>query len=481
MSIAPRHVDCGPGSLPRSGRERWTYSSVSVVLRALETVAAALAAAAATYLRFDQAGFVDDYGPDDYGILTALGVACFVLFAQFGGAYQVQRLKSPFGQVSRVLAAWTLSIAAVLVICFAAKTTADYSRLWIGAWWAIGAVAIGAIRIAVVRRVRTAEARGQLTETVLIVGDRPTLSHTTGLIGRFDMRIQATIRVATGIGGDDDALRTAADAARAACAGGDVDRILLAPSLADEALLAGYVAHFKFLPVETIMLPPDQTLERALDRGTDRQLPVLEVVARRPLDDTDRFAKRMFDCVAAAGLLALLSPLLLVIAAAVRVQGPGPVFFRQQRSGFGGHVFTVYKFRTMHAGACAAPDVPQARRGDPRVTSLGRFLRRTSLDELPQLANVVRGEMSLVGPRPHALAHDASFAREVDSYMARHRVKPGMTGLAQVKGFRGEIADGDALRQRIGSDLWYIENWSILLDIKILVMTAFVLTGRNAY
>ncbi len=195
----------------------------------------------------------------------------------------------------------------------------------------------------------------------------------------------------------------------------------------------------------------------------------------RPPDAWWRLAKGLTDRPLAALLLLLLSPLLLAIAAAIRLTSPGPVLYRQLRRGFGGEPFPILKFRTMRADLCDAPDaaaVRQATREDPRVTRVGRVLRRTSLDELPQLLNVLRGEMSLVGPRPHALAHDERYGRLIDGYLDRHRVKPGITGWAQVNGCRGETRTLGEMRRRVELDLEYVEGWSPWLDLRILLRTA---------
>jgi len=180
--------------------------------------------------------------------------------------------------------------------------------------------------------------------------------------------------------------------------------------------------------------------------------------------------KRALDIVGAALGLVILAPFLLLIALLIKLDSPGPVLFRQRRTGFDGKVFSIYKFRTM--GVLEdGPNVVPARKGDERTTRLGRFLRRSSIDELPQLFNVLQGDMSLVGPRPHAVAHDKQFAAVIPTYTLRFVAKPGITGLAQVAGFRGEIRDGAHMEERVERDLEYIANWSLLLDIKILILT----------
>ena len=174
----------------------------------------------------------------------------------------------------------------------------------------------------------------------------------------------------------------------------------------------------------------------------------------------------------AALALLLFLPLLLLIAAAIRAESPGEVLFRQTRTGLRGRRFTILKFRTMRPAAANDAQVRQASRGDPRVTRVGRVLRKLSLDELPQLLNVLQGEMSLVGPRPHALSHDAVWAERVPGYANRFAAKPGLTGLAQVRGLRGEIHDEESLRRRIAADIEYIETWSFAGDLKLLALTA---------
>ncbi len=178
----------------------------------------------------------------------------------------------------------------------------------------------------------------------------------------------------------------------------------------------------------------------------------------------------------------LARPLMAAIAILVRLDSRGPAIFRQRRFGFNKQPFTVYKFRTLFCGSDDDAGVPQVRRSDPRVTRVGRFLRRTSLDELPQLFNVLAGSMSLVGPRPHAIVHDEKYAALIDGYLARHRVLPGITGWAQVNGCRGETEATEKMARRIELDLFYIEHWSPLLDLQILLRTLFVSVGdRNAY
>jgi putative colanic acid biosynthesis UDP-glucose lipid carrier transferase len=205
-------------------------------------------------------------------------------------------------------------------------------------------------------------------------------------------------------------------------------------------------------------------------------------LSETPMVGTRRLVKDIEDKLLASLGLLLVSPLLLAVALAIKLDSPGPVFFRQWRTGWDGKTFRIWKFRSMRVETAEADGpVHQAKRDDPRVTRVGRMLRRTSLDELPQLFNVLAGEMSLVGPRPHAIGHNVEYSQQIRAYLARHRVKPGITGLAQVRGLRGETEDLTLMSRRVRADIEYINRWSIWLDFSILVRTLFALTGRNAY
>jgi putative colanic acid biosynthesis UDP-glucose lipid carrier transferase len=205
-------------------------------------------------------------------------------------------------------------------------------------------------------------------------------------------------------------------------------------------------------------------------------------VYRRPFTSWNRVVKRAEDIVLGAIMAVLLAPVLLLVGIIVKLDSSGPALFRQQRLGFNNNVMVVYKFRTMKHEPAPEDCVPQAQRGDKRVTRVGRFLRRSSLDELPQLLNVLKGDMSLVGPRPHAVAHNHQYAALIDDYLGRHRVQPGITGWAQVNGFRGETDTLDKMQRRVELDLVYIDRWSVLMDLRIILLTALSLVfDRDVY
>jgi undecaprenyl-phosphate galactose phosphotransferase/putative colanic acid biosynthesis UDP-glucose lipid carrier transferase len=233
------------------------------------------------------------------------------------------------------------------------------------------------------------------------------------------------------------------------------------------------------LPVQLL---PDRRIRSLAENPSFRLRKSLSIeIQRGPLSRVEQVSKRFVDLVGTSIGLIILAPLMLLSAVAIMIDSPGPIFFRQRRNGFNVKPFSIFKFRTMTVME-DGQTVVQAKRLDPRVTRVGRILRRSSIDEVPQLFNVLMGEMSLVGPRPHALAHDDHYGDLLSEYAFRHHVKPGITGWAQVRGYRGETARVEQMKGRVDCDLWYINNWSLALDLKILVLTCLELTRRsNAY
>jgi Undecaprenyl-phosphate glucose phosphotransferase len=260
--------------------------------------------------------------------------------------------------------------------------------------------------------------------------------------------------------------------------------IVALPWTADERLRA-IVGKLEKTPVP-VRLAPDVAAFSFPDRRfvTVGRLPMMQLF-ERPISGWSFVVKTLEDRLLAACLLIALSPLLAAVALAIKLDSRGPVFFRQKRYGFNHNLFECWKFRTMHHHLSDANAEVLTRRDDDRVTRVGRFLRKTSLDELPQLINVLKGDMSLVGPRPHATSAKAAgrlYEEAVDAYAARHRVKPGITGWAQVNGWRGETDTLEKIERRVEYDLFYIEHWSLALDLKILLRTALVVLGdREAY
>ncbi len=237
----------------------------------------------------------------------------------------------------------------------------------------------------------------------------------------------------------------------------------------------------KALPVASRLLPDNRVRNLTNFTSSARQRVLAIEIQRAPLSGPQRWIKRTMDVVLASLALIFFMPVMTLTAIAIKLDSPGPVIFRQNRKGFNGRQFLIFKFRTMTVQENGSA-VLQATRDDPRVTTIGRLLRATSIDELPQLLNVLKGDMSLIGPRPHALAHDSYFENVLSDYAFRHHVKPGITGWAQCNGARGATPSIEHISERVKLDLWYINNWSLWLDIQILIKTLFeVLRKRNAY
>ena len=261
----------------------------------------------------------------------------------------------------------------------------------------------------------------------------------------------------------------------------DVEEIVVGADLNRWSDLRVLVAELRVVPFPVSFVPVGAASE--IFRRPSRELgnAICLELQRGPLTGIEHAAKRCIDVLFAGVALIALLPMLLIVAVAIKLDSPGPILFRQQRCGFNGKRFQIRKFRTMSVLEDGS-SIVQAKFADKRVTSIGRWLRRTSIDELPQLLNVLDGSMSLVGPRPHAMAHDNQFDKVVRNYAFRRRVKPGLTGWAQVHGCRGPTPTAASIERRVEYDLWYIDNWSLRLDFAILLQTPIeALRGRNAY
>lgn len=263
--------------------------------------------------------------------------------------------------------------------------------------------------------------------------------------------------------------------------GSDIDEVIVEADPNRWSELRAFVAELRVVPFPIVFVPGGAASEMFRRPTRDLGSAVCVELQRGPLTGVEHATKRLIDLVGAGLALTILSPLLAAVAIAIKLDSAGPVLFRQQRCGFNGRRFAICKFRTMSVLE-DGPSIVQVGPVDNRVTRIGKWLRRTSIDELPQLLNVLDGSMSLVGPRPHAIAHDNQFDKVVRNYAFRRRVKPGLTGWAQVHGCRGPTPTTALIERRVEYDLWYIDNWSLRLDLAILLQTPLeVLRGRNAY
>ncbi|MDO8903176.1 undecaprenyl-phosphate glucose phosphotransferase [Hydrogenophaga sp.] len=428
-------------------------------------------------------------------LLISMGVA----YDQFG----LYRSNSGFARKALTLfKAWTLVFAFLLAVGFAVKQTEFFSRLLLGQLYVAGYV----LQLLLQFAFRSAQMRlmhhAVAPENVLIVGTGRLAKYLQNKVSTNPWLGQHVIGcLALPEGGDVDmenvpsklydssdfaSLKDAQvvgqfDEMMAVIDQFEVRTVYFAIPLSQSALIEDM--YFRLLDKHVAVHWVPDIFSMLLVNHSVREiagLPVL-TLSETPLTGTRLLLKAVEDFVLSALILLAVSPLLLIIAIAIKLDSPGPVFFKQARNGWSGKTFRIWKFRSMHVHQPDAGEVKQATRNDPRVTRVGAFLRKTSLDELPQLINVLGGSMSLVGPRPHAVQHDAEYSQRIDSYFARHNIKPGITGLAQVRGFRGETTHIEQMQQRVEADIEYINNWSLWLDFTILLRTLGALTGRNAY
>ncbi len=401
------------------------------------------------------------------------------------GAYGTHIKDRFIAQTGQAARAWTIVFVLLLIIGYLTKTVSDFSRLWAVLWYLSGLLGLAAVRLAATGAVRRWKTRGRLASTVAIVD-------LSGRGAEFARRLQRNvsnqIRLVGVFSADEHELERShvGDLLDVAPLFRIDEIFVVVADLSDVIMpvdLPLLLNRLGTIPTNVRICPllPELGQTPIRDTALVYGVPVL-TVHRRPLGAWSSVAKRIEDLAVGAVALVLLSPVMAMVALAVKLDSPGPVLFRQKRQGFNNNEFIVLKFRSMTHEPAPDTTVVQAVRNDPRVTRIGRFLRRSSLDELPQIFNVLRGDMSLVGPRPHAVAHNEQYGKLIDGYLGRHRVQPGITGWAQVNGLRGETDTIDKMRKRVEFDLNYINNWSIILDFKIIVLTAIsILFDRHAY
>ena len=449
-------------------------------------VAAVVASGLATHGRW--------YAAADSGLVAALALATTVaiLLLKSRWTYTIAALSSSGRQIGHIGVALLAAIGSLIVVAVLAGVSADPVRGWALEWFAaaFGLMAVGRLVLAQVLTVWAGEGR-LARRTVIVGGGRPSFD----LIERLDRSGSNAIRI-LGIFDDRDKYRSPDHVGRYAklgrfedleafCREQKVDLLIIALPPAAEERILHILKMLWVLPIDVRVAALGSKLKlRARAYNYIGDVPFLPVFDK-PMSDWSVALKAIEDRLLAALGLLVLSPLLALIAVAVKLESRGPVFFRQARYGFNNAAFGVYKFRSMYVDQCDVDAAKLVTKDDPRVTRVGAFLRRTSLDELPQLINVLKGELSLVGPRPHAMLAKAEgriYDQVVTGYFARHKVKPGITGWAQVNGWRGETDTVEKIEQRVAHDLFYIENWSMLLDLRILAMTPLSLVKtKNAY
>jgi Undecaprenyl-phosphate glucose phosphotransferase len=427
----------------------------------------------AYWIRFDYVPL-----PPGYLIALLLTIAFAAVIFPGTGAFRREFEWAFMRKLRRLIAGWAIVVLVLVSVAAMLKVTDYYSRIWFGTWVLL--CAAGLVLLLMITHGSAVRARrcGADRRNIVLVG-----------AGETARRVEAQIR--------DDPY---AGLNLVACFGKPwsesetlplerlssfidehgIQGVWIAVPWDEKAILDDALEALKASVVD-VNVVPDLHQYRLLNQNISEWggLPVISLSAT-PMTDGERRLKALMDWLGALVLTLLLSPLLLLITLAIWLGDRGPPIYRQRRLGVGGDAIEVLKFRTMRVQS-ADTTFRQATPGDDRVTAVGRLLRKTSLDELPQIFNVLKGQMSLVGPRPHPLELNDEFKSRVPKYMLRHKVKPGITGWAQVNGFRGQTDTPEKMALRIQHDLWYIQNWSLWLDLKILLMTPFVLTHKNAY
>jgi Undecaprenyl-phosphate glucose phosphotransferase len=424
--------------------------------------------------------------------IAAIALLSMLAF-QVADIYQVQAFRGHEKQYMRLASAWSVVFLIVIGVSFFAKAGEMFSRIWLGSYYVIGLATLIGFRRLLFLAVRQWTREGRLTRRTVIVGGsdpgarviealRRQKDSGVEIIGLFDDR--GDDRTGTECAGErklgtvDDLVEFGRRTR--------VDLVIFSLPIAAEGRILEMLKKLWVLPVDIRLAAHTNKLQfRPRSYSYIGNVPVIDVFDR-PIADWDVVMKWLFDKIIGGILLVLALPLLAVIAIAIKLDSRGPVFFKQKRYGFNNDLIEVYKFRSMYVDAVDAHADRLVTKGDPRVTRVGRIIRKASLDELPQLFNVVfKGNLSLVGPRPHAVNAKAEarlYAEAVDGYFARHRVKPGITGWAQINGWRGETDTQEKIQKRVEHDLYYIENWSVLLDLYIVARTPFaLLKAENAY
>jgi Undecaprenyl-phosphate glucose phosphotransferase len=416
---------------------------------------------------------------------TALIIA--VLYAGvlvLRGGYSIEVMASPRLRAKQATLAWLIAFGLAAWIVFLLQAGERISRLETTAFFLVGGITQIITQVVIASGLSRRMSAGSLSFRrcfAVVLGDGSAPQQIEQRLRRRGTEIVGSHQVALGGQSFAQECIAALEAARSRLAETTYDCVLVFAPWREERQIEEAIALLGALPIPVVLMADVPTRRLLSRRRVDVGSLVGYEISRAPLSRADRAVKRLADVAIASSALVLLSPLLLIVATGILVDMGRPIFFRQNRRGFGGREFRIWKFRSMTVQE-NGPDVPQARRNDPRVTPLGRILRRTSIDELPQLLNVLKGEMSIVGPRPHAIAHDNHYDEKIATYAFRQHVKPGITGWAQVNGLRGETRHLRDMAARVEHDLWYINNWSFWLDIRIIVRTALkAVVDRDAY
>lgn len=427
-----------------------------------------------------------------YLLTNLFAAALYVVFAQFSTGYRPSVLRRPLRYLGRMTICWIGVFASIAILAFMLKTSDSYSRIWFISFAITGFVVLFVSRLLAAKLMRHLARSGRMERRAVIVGGG---KNAEDLILALNKQPDNDIRIC-GIFDDRDDRRSPPVVAGYPKLGNiseliefarvaRIDMLIVSLPISAEERVLTLLQKLWVLPVD-IRLSAHAASMRLQPRTYSYigSVPMLDILDK-PINDWDAIAKRMFDIVFSLLGIILFSPVMLATAIAIKLDSKGPVIFKQKRHGFNNEIINVWKFRSMFTDQCDPTARLAVTKNDNRVTRVGRFIRKTSLDELPQFFNALSGSLSLVGPRPHAISANSNnvlYNDVVDGYFARHKVKPGVTGWAQINGWRGEIDKAEKIVMRTEYDLAYIENWSLWFDLKILFLTPIrLMNTENAY
>ena len=472
--------------------EKTSLVSPVVVAGLLRAVEFFLIAALGLTIKAGYVEIMDQIGELSYLAVAMTAASSGIALFQVLGLYEVARFRSIWWQLARLTLGWTVLFAILVTTAFFTKLGPEFSRVWLATWFLAGLACLSAGRILLGFQVRRWAKAGRFNRRVVIVGggeDAKTLIAALEKQDGSDLRIcglfddRGSQRVGDRIGGYPKLGRICDLVGFSRRT--RIDMLIVTLPLSAESRLQELLKAVAVLPVD-IRLAAHTTRLRFRPQAYSwiGHLPFIDL-ADKPIAGWAFVQKWLFDKIVALVALTLLAPVMMLVALAIKLESKGPVLFRQKRYGLNNELVEVLKFRSMYTDRCDADADRLVTRSDQRVTRVGRFIRKTSLDELPQLINVLYGTLSVVGPRPHAMqakAGNALYHDVVDGYFARHKVKPGVTGWAQINGWRGETDTAEKIQRRVEHDLYYIENWSVFLDLYIVMRTPLaLLKSENAY
>ncbi len=407
--------------------------------------------------------------PDHFQLPTMIVIVTYLVTSILVRSVTDTRKRNLGTDYAVVIISWVFAAITLTTYFFFSKTGINYSRLWFGSWLTLTPIMIVLGRFFFAQVLAIMGIEKVYRQHALLITDGSETATKFGDAFRLNtntIEIVGSVHIPA-VETDDKEREAAVTSIKRQLEKGEIDTLLVAPT-SNQTLLAELHEGLRHYSIDLLTCPSNYSPNMIVaDALIVDGMPLL-LAQSRPIRGEAQILKALEDRILGTILLLAFAPLMMMIAIAIKLDSRGPVFFIQSRHGFNHDEFRMFKFRSMYSGDDGAK---QATRNDDRITRVGRWLRRTSLDELPQLINVVMGHMSLVGPRPHATPHRDMFAKQIDSWLARHRVKPGITGWAQINGFRGEIENSDELHGRVEHDLYYIDNWSVLLDLKILFIT----------